>query len=116
MSNQSQEVSHVAQESHFDQLCVVFSTILLPLSPPCGFPWPLAAFLWYLSEILFHRMILALNAGDGSHEVLTVLWDIDMGGCRHKVTTDSYPMSSIGPALGADVSYRLARGGHLSSC
>lgn len=53
-------------------------------------------------------MILALNAGDGSREVLTVLWDIDMGGCRHKVTTDSYPMSSTGPALGADVSYRLA--------
>lgn len=101
-------------KSHFDQLYVVFFTASLPVSPLCGFTWALTAFLWCLSEILFHRMTLELNAGNDSCDVLTVLRDV--GGGRHKVTTDSSRVVHLLDLLGADVSYRFARGGHLLSC
>lgn len=76
-------------KSHFDQLYVVFFTVLLLMASPRGFAWALAAFLCCPSEILFHRTISGLNAGNYASEVLMVLWDI----CRQKVCTDfSYVM------------------------
>lgn len=84
------------------------------MSAPRGFAWGLAAFLCCPSEILFHGTILELNAGNDTSEVLTVLWDIRR--CRQKVSTDFSCRASIGPVLGADVSYRFAGGGHLLSC
>lgn len=101
-------------KSHFDQLYVVFFPASLPASPLCGFTWALTAFLRRLSEILFHRMTLELNAHNDSCDVLTVLGDV--GGGRHEVTTDSSHVVRLLDLLGADVSYRFARGGHLLSC
>lgn len=72
-------------KSLFDQLYVVFSIVLLPMSSPCGFAWILAAFLCCSSEILFHRMILELNAGNDTAKVETVLRDISR--CKQKLST-----------------------------
>ena len=83
------------------------------MSAPRGFAWAPAAFLCCSSEILFHRMISELNAGNEDSEVVTVLWDVCR--CRQKVSTD-FSYVSIGAVLGADVSYRFAWGGHLLSC